>query len=579
MIVGKTGAGKSEAWKCLTRAMARLKKLEPDNEQYQKAHHVLHQGAPCAALEHVVHCIQAHHVLHQGAPCAALEHAVRCIGARRALHWSTLCAGRPTSTDSVDVGRGPGRRGRAGIRYQEGGGGGGFATVLLRALLTPEKFVHVHTINPLALSNDELYGCFDSATHEWQDGVLARIMRTVCKDESPDQKWILFDGPVDTLWIESMNTTLDDNKLLTLLSGERIAMPPQVCACGCGGARGPGGEGGGAGEGWNKFWRGIRREDKEGGGRNIVGGRQDGERGTNKWDCCTNSAPYRQGGGALQQVAGCATRMSRHDDPPGRPARTTRQGDPPACTARTVQAVAPASPATVSRAGMIFFNTEDLGWWPMVTSWLGTKSDAVLVDALRKHIDKYIEPALEYKRHNCKELVPTDRLSCVRTFMRLFDSLATPENGVSPEEGEHYGALIEMWFLFCIAWGLGGQLTEDGRKKFDAFMREMDTRYPAAETVFDYFIEPKERAWKTWESKLSAAYKPPADLPFFKVGSRGGKRLIPQGTGGVEAVARVGWRGRMVLGTWVAVQIQEARAECSRVSREEGRQGRGAKGE
>lgn len=56
-------------------------------------------------------------------------------------------------------------------------------------------------------------------THEWQDGVLARIMRTCCKDEALDQKWILFDGPVDTLWIESMNTTLDDNKLLTLLSG------------------------------------------------------------------------------------------------------------------------------------------------------------------------------------------------------------------------------------------------------------------------------------------------------------------------------------------------------------------------
>jgi dynein heavy chain len=79
--------------------------------------------------------------------------------------------------------------------------------------------VHVYTINPLALSNDELYGSFEASTHEWQDGVLARIMRLSCKDESPDQKWILFDGPVDTLWIESMNTTLDDNKLLTLLSG------------------------------------------------------------------------------------------------------------------------------------------------------------------------------------------------------------------------------------------------------------------------------------------------------------------------------------------------------------------------
>lgn len=88
--------------------------------------------------------------------------------------------------------------------------------------------VQVHVINPLALSNNELYGSFDEGTHEWQDGVLARIMRTVCKDESLDQKWILFDGPVDTLWIESMNTLLDDNKLLTLLSGERISMSPQA---------------------------------------------------------------------------------------------------------------------------------------------------------------------------------------------------------------------------------------------------------------------------------------------------------------------------------------------------------------
>uniref|UniRef100_A0A674K3D0 Dynein heavy chain hydrolytic ATP-binding dynein motor region domain-containing protein n=1 Tax=Terrapene triunguis TaxID=2587831 RepID=A0A674K3D0_9SAUR len=81
-------------------------------------------------------------------------------------------------------------------------------------------------LNPKAVSLGELYGEYDLSTGEWTDGILSSVMRAAY--EKPDEKWILFDGPVDTLWIESMNSVMDDNKVLTLINGERISMPEQV---------------------------------------------------------------------------------------------------------------------------------------------------------------------------------------------------------------------------------------------------------------------------------------------------------------------------------------------------------------
>lgn len=92
---------------------------------------------------------------------------------------------------------------------------------------------------------------------------------------------------------------------------------------------------------------------------------------------------------------------------------------------------------------------------------------------------RYIDPVLEYKRLNCRELVATDRLSCVRTVMRLFDALAITENGVVPEDTEHYPTMIEMWFQFAVIWGIGGPLAEDDRKKYASFLSSPDF-------VFDY---------------------------------------------------------------------------------------------
>jgi dynein heavy chain len=84
-------------------------------------------------------------------------------------------------------------------------------------------------IDPKAMTSNELYGFINPKTKDWKDGALSVIMRNMNKclppfKESHTMKWVILDGDVDPEWIETMNTVMDDNKVLTLVSQERIPM-------------------------------------------------------------------------------------------------------------------------------------------------------------------------------------------------------------------------------------------------------------------------------------------------------------------------------------------------------------------
>uniref|UniRef100_A0A3P9ICM4 Dynein heavy chain hydrolytic ATP-binding dynein motor region domain-containing protein n=1 Tax=Oryzias latipes TaxID=8090 RepID=A0A3P9ICM4_ORYLA len=83
-------------------------------------------------------------------------------------------------------------------------------------------------INPKAVTTDELFGYLHPATREWKDGLFSSTMRELTSMGHDGPKWIVLDGDIDPMWIESLNTVMDDNKVLTLASNERISLSPSM---------------------------------------------------------------------------------------------------------------------------------------------------------------------------------------------------------------------------------------------------------------------------------------------------------------------------------------------------------------
>nr|XP_015838947.1 PREDICTED: dynein heavy chain 2, axonemal [Tribolium castaneum] len=277
--------------------------------------------------------------------------------------------------------------------------------------------VHVYAINPKALNLGELYGEYNLSTNEWLDGVISAVMRTTCAEETPDEKWILFDGPVDAVWIENMNSVMDDNKILTLINSDRITMPEQVSL--------------------------------------------------------------------LFEV-----------------------GD-----------LSVASPATVSRCGMVYNDYKDWGWLPYVTSWVQKqhKRGKEFQDIMMDFFHVYLQKILDFKRLHCEEAAGCVELNLVMSLCKLLEILATVENGVNPHDEDNFADMAKNWFLFCLIWSVCCTTNEEGRKKIDNFIREKEGVFPIKDTIYEYFVDVPNKSFALWEVKLPYDWKYDPGCAFFEI--------------------------------------------------------------
>jgi dynein heavy chain len=271
-------------------------------------------------------------------------------------------------------------------------------------------------LNPKAVSTDDLYGCINPATREWKDGLFSSILREMASGQGTDPKWMILDGDIDPNWIESLNTVMDDNKMLTLASNERIPV------------------------------KGHMRLIFE-----------------------ISNLKY-------------------------------------------------ATPATVSRAGILFINSTDLGWNPYVQSWLEKREDTAEKTNLAVLFDRYVNPCLEVLRSGKFKMAAVEEFSMIMALCNILEGLLTVTNTPKGCDKEWF----ELYFVFAAVWAFGGCIFQDQMVDYrNEFSKWWNTefkivKFPPSGTVFDYHIDPETKKFLPW-TEIVPVYEFDAEIPLSAV--------------------------------------------------------------
>ena len=147
-----------------------------------------------------------------------------------------------------------------------------------------------------------------------------------------------------------------------------------------------------------------------------------------------------------------------------------------------VEDLSVASPATVSRCGMVYMEPASMTLAPLVKSWINSVPPRIretksIVDKLQTLFDKYLEDGCYFLRKNLPEPVKTVDNNIAQSIFRIIDCYFSPyvENEIkkiNKEEIMNLDSMINQLFFFSFVWSVGVTTTLDGRIKFDKWIRE-----------------------------------------------------------------------------------------------------------
>ncbi|OAD58895.1 Dynein heavy chain 8, axonemal [Eufriesea mexicana] len=270
----------------------------------------------------------------------------------------------------------------------------------------PHKEVRM---NPKAITASQMFGKLDVATNDWTDGIFSTIWRRSTHTKKTDNLWMVLDGPVDAVWIENLNSVLDDNKTLTLANGDRIIMASN-------------------------------------------------------------------------------TKLVFEPDN-----------------------VDNASPATISRMGMVFISASVLKWSPILQGWFKRQPPAQ-AEVLNNLFNKIYDDAHTFVQTRLPVKMNLLEAIYIRQCIDLLEGLLTTNKDSKVLPDYH----IEKIFLFSLMWSLGAVLELEERNALQEFLlhHESKCNWPKCmedETIFEYLVS-DDGHWMHWSEKVPEFIYPPDEV-------------------------------------------------------------------